>query len=77
MKSVTVKVQAPLYTNAPADEADILVYDRGRVHTAMMFPTDLPPWLRAELEKTPKLFAKAMWLGGTWVISGRAGWQSW
>jgi hypothetical protein len=77
-----VKVQRPVAMggdpSAPAPPP-ILIYDEGRRHTVNLHWDDLPKWLVLALEKSPKLFVRAVWNGQAWEFVGfrQTAWQSW
>ena len=81
-KIETVKVQRPVAQGGAKDAPGappILVYDERRAHTVNLHWADLPKWLALALDKSPKLFARAVWTGSSWDFVGdhQAAWQSW
>ena len=76
-----VKVQRPVIKGGvPHDGPDIMVYGEGHAHQQLVDFEALPTWLIVLLEKSPKVFAHAVWSwkrGGHWEFTGPADWQSW
>jgi len=84
-----VKVQRPLFAGGSiltemkdgtlTAVPDVLIYDERRRHLVKALRGDLPKWLAAALEASPKLFARAVWNGDAWEFVGvkQAAWQSW
>lgn len=72
-KIETVKVQRPVVQLGDESRAPppILIYDERRRHTVNLHWADLPKWLVLALDKSPKLYARAVWNGQAWDFVGQ------